>query len=496
MGMDLIRRHLVWVALAAQTLLLTPRLDLLPLWDDERITLHTAGRPPAQIIRAVQVDVHPPLYYFLTGAWWQLPLPGNRLLRTRALSVLLALAATVLFHRLWLRHLPFERRALVLILWVTSPCLLLYARIARSYTLQLLLVVVAIRLAHDWLRDPGSRRFQIGYVAAATVLLYTHYLPGLAVVASTTALVLWRRQWRGLGLLGWIALGYLPWIVTLVHTAGLVAATSPYRVAGNWAVENVFKLGYAFVALQFGETIPLWAGVVALLLLPAIGAALWSAWRQGPHPPVLFLLLAAAGYFIAASWVSFAFVGARLLFLLPFYYLFLLRGVEIRRPLGALTYAGLLLVAAAGASSYYRKQDFLNKGYLVDFEAISRTVHQRTGSETAYVLVDRFSTSAGYSLHGPNLPYVRIVASDTARKEALDRIVHDRPPRVWYVHHTRYGTGHQDLVERLAPAYQVERHLFVPYSSWDRAVMRVVGQGDPPTHVIEALEFGRHPVSP
>jgi hypothetical protein len=487
----MMQRSLPALALLVQILLWAPRLDLLPLWDDERYTLQTAGRSLAGIVRAVQVDVHPPLYYVLVREWLKLPLPGEPLERARALSVLLALAATVLFDRLWLRRLDFHHRVLFLGLWVSSPCLALYARMARSYSLQILLAVAAIRLARDWLHDARNRRLEAGYTLAATALLYSHYLPGLAVVGAVTALGVWRREWIRLRAVGWIALAYLPWMATLYQTAGMVAAAKPYWLGANWMVENALKLGYVFVAFQFGETAPPWALGLGLLLLPALGAALWRAWRFHPHPPTLFVWLAAGGYFIAASWVSFAFVGARLLFLLPFYYLFLTQGLDIRRARGVLTYAGLLVIAGGGLHSYYQQRHFLNKGYLVDFDQIARRVHQGTRGGTAFVLLDRFCASAGYALHGPQIPYVALVDSEAARRQALERIARRRPERVWYIHYPRHGAVHPELSRHLEAGYDLQRHGFIPYSALDRAAMRVIGLTPQPEYVIEVLEFRR-----
>jgi hypothetical protein len=443
----------------------------------------------------VQADVHPPLYYFLVRAWLELPLPGEPLLRVRALSVLCTLAATVVFHRLWLASLDWTRQALFLGLWVLSPCLVLYSRMARSYTLQLLVAMVAIRCAGAWMGDRGNRKLEAAYAVSAAVLLYTHYLPGLALAAGVAGLAVWRRQWSLLRGLGWIALAYVPWMATLLQTAGFVASTPSYWLGANWAAENAVKLGYAFVAFQFGETMPLWAGIAGTGLLPLIGLALVRAWRSGPHPPVLLLLLAAAGYFVAAVWVSFAFVGARLLFLLPFYYLFLVRGIDPRRLSGLVLYVGLIGIAAGGLWSYYRKQDFLNKGYLVNFEQIGREVLERTGAESTYVLLDRFSTSAGYSLHGPAVTYLKILDSDGARREALEHIEQDRPPRVWFIRYARHAGVHREVEARLAGAYEAQRHGYVPYSALDRQAMRLAGFRERPSHVMEVLEFRRRPVS-
>jgi hypothetical protein len=490
----LIKRHIIWIVLAAQAVLLGYRLDLLPIWGDERYTLETSARSPGGIVRALRVDVHPPFYYFLVKAWLKLPLPGSPLDRARALSALVALLATLAFYLLWLRPLPFERQILFFSLWVFSPFLLLYARMARSYTLQLLLALIAIRLARDWLRSPADAGKMASYAAAAIALLYTHYLPGLAVVAGTAALGLWRRQWQHAAGVAAIALAYLPWLGTLIQTSSAVMRARPYWVSSNAAVENGVKLAYSFAAFHFGESIPAWAMLPALLVLPGILWSLWEGWRRTKRPPVLFLLIGAIGYLGAASWVTFPFVGARLLFLLPFYYLFLLRGMDVRRWHGAFTYVGLLLIACGGLVSYYHKRDFLNKGYLVDFAAISRDLEQISPSKPALVLLDRQISNAGYYLH-PNFPCpVVTLEDDPAFERALLLVHHRRPVLIWYLRYGRDLTPqrlHQGLERHLAASYSIERLGFVPFSRADLKMMQILGLPDRPAHLIEVLILRR-----
>ncbi len=494
-----VRRHLLWIGLFIQALLLGWRLDLLPMWVDERFTLETARRSPAGLLEALRIDVHPPVYYFLMHAWLKLPLPGSELLRARALSVLLALLATVLFDRLWLRRVDWDRRALFLGLWVFSPCLLLYARMARSYTLQMTLAMVAIRMARDWLQEAASRKAMARYVAAETLLLYAHYLPALAIAAGTAALGLWRRQWRHFAALTVIALLYAPWITVLAQTTGRVLEGRPYWLGANVVVENLLKVSYVFVAFNFGETLPVWGMVMGGVLLPALLWTLARAWRQTERPPALFLLVAVAGYFVAASWVSFAFVGARLLFLLPFYYLFLLRGVEARRRHGAVVYLALLVIAAGSLASYYRRQDFLNKGYLVDFEEIAGLIKERSRGERALVILDRYATGAGYYLHDPGIPFPIEVLDDSpealARARYLLRTLH--PTVAWHVRYSRdwvSGAG-AHLDAEWAHHWILRHHWFVPYSALDRKALAWLGSPAAPTHVVEVVEL-RPPHAP
>src|SRR5204862_2009299 len=122
----------------------------------------------------VRGDIHPPLYYLLVHYWLQLPWSASLLVKARAFSGLWALASTVALHRLWFRDARF------LLLWALSPCLILYGRMGRSYTLQMFLACLALYWGLSLIRDPHRRLAMWMYSAACILLLYTHYLPAAA----------------------------------------------------------------------------------------------------------------------------------------------------------------------------------------------------------------------------------------------------------------------------------------------------------------------------
>ena len=133
------RKAYAWLLLCLiiQAVLLTHRLDLLPMWGDELFTVYVAQQPVGMMVDTVRGDIHPPLYFLLAHYWLQLT-SGNVLLRLRLLSVLFTLLATVALDRLWLKESPPRTRLWCLALWTCSACLLLYSRMARSYSLQIL----------------------------------------------------------------------------------------------------------------------------------------------------------------------------------------------------------------------------------------------------------------------------------------------------------------------------------------------------------------------
>jgi len=151
-GLVVQQNPLVW-ALPLQALLLLSNLDLLDPWGDEWSTLTTHVSQP--LSRVVFIDpMHPPLYHVLLHYWIRLPWTLSPVATMRAMSAVWALLAAVIIYAFWLRREGPRFQAMFLALWVLSPCLLLHARMARSYSMQLALASLAIYAALHWAEQP------------------------------------------------------------------------------------------------------------------------------------------------------------------------------------------------------------------------------------------------------------------------------------------------------------------------------------------------------
>jgi len=138
-----LRKHPLAAFLPLQALLYCWNLPLLSPWGDEAGTLLTVRESLDNLIRFAANDVHPPLYYLLLYYWQRIPLRVDWAVQARLLSVCFALLGTVALDSLWGKRLEERARLTLLALWTLSPCLLLYARMCRSYTLQALFAIVA-----------------------------------------------------------------------------------------------------------------------------------------------------------------------------------------------------------------------------------------------------------------------------------------------------------------------------------------------------------------
>jgi hypothetical protein len=178
---------------ALQCALYGTNLKLLPMWGDETFTVVTAAEGPSRIIQLVREDIHPPLYFLLAHWWDRLPLGSDPLVRLRAMSVLFALLTTVFLDLCWLRNASPALRNWSLVLWTFSPCLLLYSRMARSYSMQMFsrgrgdLVSGAIGRRCGRMENPGGVRDRLDRASIYTLFAGNCSLGGSGFVAGYAA---------------------------------------------------------------------------------------------------------------------------------------------------------------------------------------------------------------------------------------------------------------------------------------------------------------------
>ena len=476
-----LERYALGLCLLAQACLLLARLDLLPVWGDESFTLMAAGRPLAELLAAIAAEKNnPPLHSLLVHFWLLLGWPVPDIVAARALSVLFALAATVVIDRCWLRDVGRPARLWFLLLWTLSPCVLLCARIGRSYSLQVLLFAWALRAAVDLLRQPASARRIAWFAAADACLLYVHYLPGLALLAALFLVSAWtalrdRRPaalWSASAAAVLVGVLYIPWMPQLWAALNRMAQAQAPPAAASPLAATAVRLGYWFFAFNFGETPPLWVLAGAALVVPGVLYLLWKGAATRPAWLGLVLVSAAAGFIGAGRWVSFVFIPARLFFLLPFCLLLLAIGAQRSRRAGWLVCGALVCLSAGSISSYFRKTDFLNKAYLLPYDQIVRLISEGSAGRKAVVVADACNSDpwplAG-QLH-EQMPVV-MVTRESRPAQLRQQIDAASAGVIWYfrnTHDTSPGGINRQMEQELGSRRAIRRHVFVPYSERDR----------------------------
>jgi len=413
------------------------------------------------------------------------------------MSVLWTLLATVVFDRLWLRELEPRVRRMVLALWVLSPCLLLYARMARSYSMQLALALLTIYAAFKWMERPQSGRWLGAYSCSSVALLYTHYLPGLAITAAVWLVFLTKPEWslkfRLMRLAVptlLIAFFYLPRLTSMFGAIRTWRGASTYQV-GNLFVDQLVRIAYWFVSFSFGETISVVGIVLGGLLTPFVASALYRGMRSRPRWMGLIVVASLVGYIGVSRWTGFPFTPARVLFALPFFLIFLVEGIGASHR-GSLVFAGLLVVYVSGDYSYFTKIGYLNKAYCVPYQEMAAVIVRGSPATGAVLLVDGYSSVSDPLLNrlGKGVKVISLDDERSAEREL--ETLRRKPGIIWFWRHT-HDTSPDKFVSRLeaelAQGRTVTRYDYLPYSMLERGILRLLRGPNQPAYFFRLLDM-------
>ncbi len=273
-----------------------------PLWLDESLSAEIARRPLGAMFTALRHDGSPPLYYLVLHVW--IALFGTSTTAVRSLSSVFAVLSLPLAY-LAGRQVGGRGYGRQLGLWTLlvvsmAPWTFRYATETRMYMLLFDLVLVGIVVLARALERPTTGRL-VAVGAVTLAIAYTHYW-GLYLIAPVVLALLVRRRWRILAAMAISAIGYLPWLPSLLYQL---------RYTGTpWAQPPSLTI--------FTDTVVQWGGPgqtgalfgVGLLLLAAAGVAV-VAWpgagatggapdREARHLDGRWLAAAAAAPLVVA----------------------------------------------------------------------------------------------------------------------------------------------------------------------------------------------------
>jgi hypothetical protein len=482
---------LMW-ALPLQALLLLSALDLLDPWGDEWFTLNTVPQQVSQVLSAVAENIHPPLYFVLLHYWIQLPWTLSPLASMRAMSAAWALVATVVIYFLWLRQEGAPFRAKFLALWALSPCLLLHARMARSYSMQLVLASLAIYSAHRWVEQRRNWKWLLAYIGSSIALLYTHYLSGLAVSSAVCVMFIFQKQFKlAAAQAGMLAVLYSPWVPILVSVLrrwNWIGIPPPYE-GGNIISDQIVRLAYLFVSFSFGETFSTVNFILSVALTPIVAYAMWRAIKTGPAWLPLVLIAAGIAWIGGSRFEQFVFIPNHLIFVLPFFL------ILIARQLIPLAFAALLVLYVSADYAYFTKSGFLVKPYAVPYKEMADLIRERSRGQNMLVAVDPYGVFLQPLLNrlGDNVR-VFFLADETSARELLEAARSGPSGASTILLWRRTSDVSPDgfitrLEQGLSQGGEVWHRDFVAYSSperWARQLLRGPGQ---PEYYYRLSEF-------
>jgi hypothetical protein len=490
--MSWLRRHPLAAFLPLQAALYLWNLSLLSPWMDEAGTLIMVGRPLPELLRFAAADVHPPLYYLLLYAWQKLPLGVDWAVQARMLSVGFALLGTVALDCLWGSRFSPRTRLTALTLWTLSPCLLLYARMCRSYSLQALWVILATAFLVRYLEKFSPR---YGTLLGLTMLgaLYTHYAAGIALIATVNFGLWYRGRWRESFVIdAAVGIGYLPWAWRLAASLGSWGNNPrSYTLTGSALLEIPVKLAYWAISFVMGEAAPDAMLVLGGLLIPVAIFLLWRGGRAAPEVAWIGGSLGLIGFIGVARWVSYPFVPARLLFVLPLFVLLVARGAEAQPGVGRWAIPAMVLLSLCGIGCYFQKAGFLNKQYPIPMREIAGEIQRTTTAEDSVVLVDSTNSdpvAMEYELHGRSF----LQTSRPGTQAAIDRALEDPKIRtVWFIRNTHDVSPEgwdMRFDTELRSRMRAEVRSYEQYSPLERYLMH---RPDAPLYFHELIEYRR-----
>jgi len=492
-----LRRHPLAVLLPLQALLYCWNLAELSPWGDEAGTLLAVRGTLHNLIQFAAHDVHPPLYYLLLFYWQKMPLGIDWAVQARLISVLFALLGTVALDQFWGARFEERTRLTLLALWTLSPCLLLYARMCRSYSLQALFAIVAAALLSQVAAQSTWRKAAL-LALALLGALYTHYVAGIALIATANLMLFYRRRWRAaLAIDGAIAIGYLPWIWRLAASLASWGSNGrSYTLTGSRVLELPVKFAYWSMSFVMGEAVPDAVLVLGALLLPLLAAVAWQGARRTPELAWMAAALSAIGFIGVAHWVSYPFVPARMLFVLPFFLLLIARGAGAWPRWGNPAVAAMLLLSLSGIWCYFHKTGFRNKQYPMPIQEISGRMQRDSRAGDSAILVDSTNSDPVallYALDGHRSFFETSLPETPAE---LTRLLADpRIRTVWFLRNTHdvSPAGLNARFQAQLRARMVETvHQYEPFTPLERLLMSSFwGTHKAPRYFHELLEFRR-----
>jgi len=484
-----------------QAALLFAYPSLLPVWGDESFTLEAARQPLPDLLRSYAGDVNPPLHGLLLHFWLKLPWPLEAASAARILSALILLAAGWAAIRIWTPSEDPSARLWFVAFWSLSPSLLLFGRMARAYSLQILLFTLALASALRLIAEPRRLRRVLPFALFLALLLYTHYLPALALLAGLFARVLWLAvfRWENSPLLASLAstglalLCYAPWLAYLWRTLERLTQAAPQPAVNNPLAAETLRLGYTCFSFAFGETPPFWVLAGGLIVVPTVAWLLWKGLRPVPAWHWIVLPAAVAAYLGASRWVSFVFVPARLLFLLPFFLLLAARGAARTGRTGTAAALTMLLLCAGSIAGYFRKTDFLNKAYLIPYQEIAVLIQRESAGLRTAVVADACNLDPWPLLRQLSPATQTLLVGHEHRLEPIQSLLLSTAPAViWHIRNTR-DTCPGELNNRLGAALTEgrlhRRWLFIQYTARDKLLLRVLGMQTPPSHFLQLDQY-------
>ena len=230
------------------------------------------------------------------------------------------------------------------------------------------------------------------------------------------------------------------------------------------------------MSFVMGEAVPDAVLILGALALPLVAFVAWQGARRNPEFGWLAAALAAIGFIGVARWVSYPFVPARMLFVLPFFLLLVAQGAAgASRRWGNFAVGAMLLLSLSGIWCYFHKTGFRNKQYPLPIQQIADRILRDSRAADSAILVDSTNSDPIALLYALNRqrPFLQTALPETPAE--LTRLLDDPHVRtVWFLRNTHdvSPTGLNAQFQAQLRARMAETvHPYEPYTPLEHFLM-------------------------
>lgn len=437
-------------------ILLNVQLGDRSLWVDEFLTLQMIRGAPQDVIAASAADLHPPLYFLTVRGW--IDLAGSSDFAVRWPSIAFGLIGLALMPSIARRLLGAHTAVPAMFFVAAAPAFIEFSRMARYYSLTLMLGLLSTQLLLDALNDGRWKRW-LAYGLAGLAITYTFYPAAILLIAHGCIVLPAHRSAtrRWLASLAAIGLAFAPWLAAIAARQATTVASGTGADLARSGLGFLLGIASSLYTFSIGETIfpwrpEAWIGLIVFAILIVVGlrSAGRARWQVAGMFAVCIAFMSLVTTFVAVG-TPFLNVPVRGLFALPFYTSIAAAGFAGPIPPGRkfILASALLIVWSIGHVDDFSGQQFLNPIYLTPAKEAAAYV-RLNATESDLVISDYDSIFGYYFLRGESSPKHLY----TDQVEDIAAVLRsDAPPRVWL------ATIGRDQTQRVSSADNVRRLL-------------------------------------
>ncbi len=275
------------------------------VWVDEYYSMQTTSRDFSYAVsQAVNFEEQPPFYFMTLWAWRQI---SESVFWGRALSAVCVIGFLAATWRTVIRVLPGIHPAWIITPMALNPVILYAATEMRVAGLTLLLSGLLMWCFFAGFATSTPKRSAIAAYGVISVLaLYTHYYLGFLLVGNGVALLVTRR-WRSIalyyGIMGLVALAYMPMFLSLDHQADGFAQRTPFEISYFAGIRVLIERVQNYLWPAMGLHLDGWRRwmIAGSILIGAVVAVGRRRRQAGQFWIILFAVVTATGFGLALA---------------------------------------------------------------------------------------------------------------------------------------------------------------------------------------------------